>query len=135
MKALVDSRFFEFSADDVAMAMLHFENGVHATLIHVWWKTGGTRFSTEFVCTDGMIQLRRGIESGRGDVFVGREGNWEPVEVAEDHDTTAMQLQAFVDAIDAGTEPPVTAGYSRHLVEVMAACLESSRTGREVVLA
>ena len=134
VKALVDSRFFEFSADDVAMAMLHFENGVHATLIHVWWKTGGTRFSTEFVCTEGMIQLRRGIESGSGDLFIGREGNWEPVEVAEDHDTTTMQLQAFVEAIDAGTEPPVTAAYARHLVEVMTACLESSRSGREVVL-
>ncbi len=134
VKALVDSRFFEFSADDVAMALLHFENGVHATLIHVWWKTGGTRFSTEFVCTEGMIQLRNGIQSGREDVFVGREGHWEQVTVTEDHDTTARQLQAFVEAIDAGTEPPVTAEYSRHLVEVMTACLESSRTGREVVL-
>ncbi len=135
VKALIDSRFFEFSADDVAMALLHFQNGVHATLIHVWWRTGGTRFSTEFVCTDGMIQLRRGIHSGREDVFVGKEGNWEQVTVAEDHDTTSLQLQAFVDAIDAGTEPPVTAEYARHLVEVMTACLESSRSGREVVLA
>ena len=81
-----------------------------------------------------MIQLRNGIQSGREDVFVGREGNWEQVPVTEDHDTTARQLQAFVEAIDAGTEPPVTAEYSRHLVEVMTACLESSRTGREVVL-
>ena len=84
------------------MALLHFENGVHATLIHVWWRTGGTRFSTEFVCTDGMIQLRRGIHSGREDVFVGKEGNWEQVTVAEDHDATTRQLGAFVEAIDAG---------------------------------
>ncbi len=41
VKALIDSRFFKFSADDVAMALLQFENGVYSTLIHVWWRTGG----------------------------------------------------------------------------------------------
>ena len=74
VKGLVDSRFFEFSADDVAMALLQFENGVYSTLIHVWWKTGGRRFSTEFVCAEGMIQLRNGLESGNDDLFIGRDG-------------------------------------------------------------
>ena len=134
-KALIDSRFFEFSADDVAMALLQFDNGVYSTLIHVWWRTGGRRYSTEFVCTDGMIQLRKGIESRRDDLFIGRDGDWEQVEVAENHDTTTRQLGAFVEAIDAGTEPPVTAEYARHLVAVLTACMESSRLGREVVLA
>ena len=134
VKALIDSRFFEFSADDVAMALLQFENGVYSTLIHVWWRTGGRRFSTELVCTDGMIQLRRGIESGRNDLFIGRDGDWEQVEVTEDHHTTTRQLSEFVAAIDAGTEPPVTAEYARHLVAVLTACMESSRLGREVVI-
>ena len=134
VKALIDSRFFEFSADDVAMALLQFENGVYSTLIHVWWRTGGRRYSTEFVCTDGMLQLRRGIESGRNDLFIGRDGDWEQVEVIEDHDTTTRQLGAFVEAIDAGREPPVTAEYARHLVAVLTACMESSRLGREVVI-
>ena len=134
VKALIDSRFFEFSADDVAMALLQFDNGVYSTLIHVWWRTGGRRYSTEFVCTDGMIQLRKGIESRRDDLFIGRDGDWEQVEVAEDHDTTTRQLDAFVEAIDAGTEPPVTTEYARHLVAVLTACMESSRLGREVVI-
>ncbi len=134
VKALIDSRFFKFSADDVVMALLQFDNGVYSTLIHVWWRTGGRRFSTEFVCTDGMLQLRRGIESGRNDLFIGRDGNWEQVEVREDHNTTTRQLAAFVAAIDAKTEPPVTAEYARHLVAVLTACMESSRRGREVVL-
>ena len=80
------------------------------------------------------IQLRKGIESGRDDLFIGRDGDWEQVEVAENHDTTTRQLGAFVEAIDAGTEPPVTAEYARHLVAVLTACMESSRLGREVVL-
>ena len=136
VKALVDSRFFEFSADDVAMALLQHENGVHSTLIHVWWKTGGRRLSTEFVCTEGMIQLRNGIESGNDDLFIAGEetGNWEKVEVSGSHDVTTRQLEEFVAAVDAGREPPVTGEYGRHVVEVMEACMESSRTGREVVI-
>lgn len=136
VKALVDSRFFEFSADDVAMAMLHFENGVYSTLIHVWWKTGGRRFSTEFVCTEGMIQLRNGIESNNDDLFIAGEetGNWEKVEVAGTYDVTTRQLEEFVASVDAGTEPPVTGEYGRHVVEVMTACMESSRSGREATL-
>ena len=136
VKALVDSRFFEFSADDVAMAMLQFENGVYSTLIHVWWKTGGRRLSTEFVCTEGMIQLRNGIESNNDDLFIARDetGNWEKVEVPETYDVTTRQLEEFVASVDAGREPPVTAEYGRHVVEVMTACMESSRSGREVVL-
>ena len=117
------------------MALLQFDNGVYSTLIHVWWRTGGRRYSTEFVCTDGMIQLRKGIESRRDDLFHRPgTGDWEQVEVAEDHDTTTRQLSAFVEAIDAGTEPPVTTEYARHLVAVLTACMESSRLGREVVL-
>ncbi len=81
-----------------------------------------------------MLQLSKGIQSGRNDLFIGRDGGWEQVEVPEDHDTTARQLGAFVAAIDAGTEPPVTAEYARHLVAVLTACMESSRLGREVVL-
>ena len=135
VKALVDSRFFEFSADDVAMAMLQFENGVYATLIHVWWKTGGTRFSTELVCSEGMIQLREGIESGSDDVYIGRDGEFESVEVVERHNMMTRQLEEFVSAIDTGSEPPVTAEYGRHLVAVMTACVESSRSGREVLVA
>ncbi len=120
----------------VAMAMLQYENGVYSTLIHVWWKNGGGRFSTEFVCTEGMIRLANGLESGNDDLFVGRDetGNWEKVEVAGTHDATTRQLEEFVASVDAGTEPPVTGEYGRHVVEVMAACMESSRSGREVVL-
>ena len=132
VKALVDSRFFKFSADDVAMAMLQFENGVYSTLIHVWWRTRGTRFSTEFVCTDGMIQLRKGIESGIDDVFVGKNGDWEKIDVAESHNAMTRQLYEFVSAIDADRQPPVTAEYARHLVAVLDSCMESSRTGKQV---
>ena len=88
VKALVDSRFFEFSADDVAMALLQFENGVYSTLIHVWWKTGGRRLSTEFVCTEGMIQLRNGIESNNDDLFIARD---ETAELGESRGTRNLR--------------------------------------------
>ena len=67
VKAMIGSRFHDFSADDVAMAMLHFENGVHATLIHVWWQHDAKKSNTDFVCEEGMIGLGQ-------EILVDREG-------------------------------------------------------------
>ena len=127
VKATIGSRFYDFSAADVAMAMLHFENGVHATLIHVWWKYGATFSNTDFVCTEGMIKLG-------SEVFVGRDGSYEPREVRDSYDAFDRQLEVFIAAIEKHTEPPVTPEYARELVRVLVACEESARTGREVVL-
>ena len=127
VKAMIGSRFYDFSADDVAMAMLHFENGVHATLIHVWWQYGATFSNTDFVCTEGMIGLGN-------EVFVGRDGSYERREVRDSYDAFDRQLEEFIAAIEQGTSPPITPEYARELVRILLACEESARTGREVVL-
>ena len=127
VKSTIGSRFYDFSADDVAMAMLHFENGVYATLIHVWWKYGATFSNTDFVCTEGMIKLG-------GQVFVGKDGSYEPREVRDSYDAFDRQLEVFIAAIEEGTRPAVTPEYARELVRVLVACEKSARTGREVVL-
>ena len=130
VKATIGSRFYEFSADDVAMAMLQFENGVYATLIHVWWKQGGTHASTEFVCTDGMIRLA-GLTR---EIWVGRTGDYEPHPIRDSYNAFDRQLEAFIAAIEDEIPPPVTPEYARDLVRVLVACEASSRTGREVLL-
>jgi len=127
VKAMIDSRFYDFSADDVAAAMLHFENGVYAILIHVWWKYGGTFSNTDFVCTEGMIKLA-------GQVLVGKDGSYEPREVRDSYDAFNRQLEMFITAIEECTEPAVTPEYAREIVRVLIACEQSSRTGQEVVL-
>ena len=128
VKALVDSRFHDFSADDVAMAMLHFENGVFATLIHVWWKSGATHATTEFICTEGMIKL-----DGQK-IWTARTGPYEPHPVPDTTNAFDRQLEAFITAIEENTTPPVTPEYARDLVRTLIACEESARTGREVVI-
>jgi len=127
VKAMVDSRFYDFSADDVAMAMLHLENGVYATLIHVWWQYGATFSNTDFVCTEGMIKLA-------GQVLVGKDGSYEPRKIRDSYDAFDRQLEVFIIAIEEDTELAVTAEYARELVRVLLACEESAKTGREVVL-
>ncbi len=127
VKAMIGSRFYEFSADDVAVALLHFENGVYSTLIHVWWQHGATKSNTDFVCTEGMIGLD-------DQVRIGRSGTYEHYEVDESYDAFARQLESFIAAVENHTPPEVTPAYARDLVRVMAACKESARTGREVVL-
>jgi predicted dehydrogenase len=128
VKAMIDSRFFDFSADDVAMAMLHFENGVFATLIEVWWKYGATHHSTEFVCTEGMIKLEG------GQLWVGITGTYERHEVSESYNAFDQQLLAFINAIETDTTPPVTPEYARELVRVLCACEKSAQIGREVLI-
>ena len=127
VKAMIDSRFYEFSADDVAMVLLHFENGVYATLIHVWWRYGAKKTSTDFVCTRGMIGLDDQVRIGRG-------GSYENYEVGESYDAFARQLESFIAAVENHTEPAVSPAYARELVRVMVACKESAQSGREVVL-
>jgi predicted dehydrogenase len=128
VKAMIGSRFYDFSADDVALATLHFENGVFAVLIHVWWKYGASHGNTEFICTEGMMRL-----DSQG-IWIGKTGQYEQHEVRSSVSPFDRQLEAFITAIERDTEPPVTPEYARELVRVMVACLESSQTGREVLL-
>jgi len=127
VKAIIDSRFYDFSADDMAMAMLHFENGVYATLIHVWWKHGATFSNIDFVCTEGMIKLGNGV-------LVGRGGTYEQREVRYSCNAFDRQLEVFIAAIEEGVSLSITQEYARELVRILVACKESSRTGQEVVL-
>jgi predicted dehydrogenase len=127
VKAMIGSRFYDFSADDVATAMLHFENGVYATLIHVWWKYGATFANTDFVCVEGMIKLG-------SQVLIGKDGSYEPREVRDSYDAFNRQLEVFIATIETGSKLAVTPEYARELVRVLIACEESARTGREVVL-
>jgi len=127
VKAMLGSRFYDFSADDVAMAMLHFENGVYATLIHVWWQYGATFSNIDFVCTEGMIKLG-------GEVLIGRDGAYEPRKVGNSYNAFDRQLEVFIAAIEENTRPAITAEYARELVRILVACEESARTGREVLL-
>ncbi len=138
VKALVQTRFHPIAADDTALAYLHFEDGTAATIAHTGYKdhpgAGVDHIGGEIIitCTEAQLKivdrarLYRSVPGGRG-------GAWEEVPV-ERIDTTTAELRALVRNIVDDEAETVSVEQARHIVEVMTACEESSRTGREVVI-
>ena len=122
----------DVQCDDAVMAFLETENGVPCSLSTVSYRddanSGVDLHATELLCTDGMLKIDR-----RRRVFVSRDGKYEEVPVGDDQ-AVRLEWDAFTDTIDRGAEPPVPLAHARHIVAVMEACEESSRTGKTVLL-
>ena len=129
VKAYIGNPIYNLKADDSYLALLQFENGVHATIVHAGWKKGIDRCEVELVCTEGMLKF----DSYSNQLYVGKEGTYEAISV-ERHDPFARELAELVAAIQTNSPLSVTPEYGRHIVQVLEACEESSRTRREVMI-
>jgi predicted dehydrogenase len=138
VKAFVGTRYNDIKADDAAMAYLDLESGVPATIAHTGYKdhpgAGVEQTGGEIVisCTEAMLKIvdrQRLYRSAPGD----RRGQWEEVPL-ERVDTTAAELARLIENIERDQPETVSVEQARHIVAVMTACEESSRSGREIVL-
>jgi predicted dehydrogenase len=129
--AHLDTRFHTQSADDVGLAFLRYANGAAGTVISVGYKTGVMDFSTELTCTKGMLKI---VDDRR--VFIGQDEQWHQVAVSDDDDWISASLDnewhAFLSAIEMDIETHVTGEFARHIMAVVFAAEESSRTRQEV---
>ena len=150
VKAFVGTRYNDIKADDAALAFLQLARGVPCTISHTGFRDhpgagveqpGG---QVELSCTEAMLkvvdrrQLFRTVPAepapaAEGQRRRGPTTRWEEVPL-EPGDPIATEYERFVACIAGDTPEPVTPEHARHIVAVMAACEESSRTGREVVL-
>jgi predicted dehydrogenase len=144
VKAMVGTYFVDVPATDTGIALLQFTNGVHATIQHCGYQIGRAveRFEGEITGTDGQLRLTTQR------LWRCQDGRYEEVPVEpvlpplkpdlpasqRNNPTFFNQLAAFLDAIRTGDEPAVSARYGRQIVQVLEACEESSRLGREVRL-
>jgi predicted dehydrogenase len=127
VKAWLGSPIHNIAADDANMALLQLRNGGHATIVHAGFKQGVDRCEVEITCTGGMLRF----DSYSHRLAVGKDGRYEPIEL-ERVSPFAAELKNLTGAI-AGREPlGVTPAWGRHIVQVLLACEESSRSGREV---
>ncbi|MFN3652100.1 MAG: Gfo/Idh/MocA family protein [Armatimonadota bacterium] len=144
VKAKVGSPIFGLPATDMGIAFLEFENGVCATLQHAGYRDGVNRFEAELTGTEGQLRIC-GDQGGGTRFWRSRDGQWEEQEVPAPEvplregqslpsPVFTPQMREFARAIREGREPEVTGRYARHVVQVMEACEESSRTGRELRL-
>jgi phthalate 4,5-cis-dihydrodiol dehydrogenase len=131
VRAWIGSPFHGLPADDANMAFLKLRNGQHATIVHAGYKTRGVdKCEVEVTCTNGMLKF----DSYSNQLAVDHDGVYAPIEVQR-LEPFAEELKNLVGAIN-GAEPlKVTPAWGRHIVEVLLAAEESSRSGREIRLA
>lgn len=131
VKAQIGNPFHGAAADDANIAFLALRNGQSATIMHTGYQARGVdKCEVEIACTNGMLKF----DSYSGWIQVDRDGAYEPVEVTR-HDPFTAEMRNFVGAIQGRERLGVTPTWGRHIVEVLLACEESSRTGREVRIA
>lgn len=130
VRAWIGSPFHGLSADDANVVFVALRNGTHATIAHAGYRASGAdRCEVEVVCTEAMLRF----DSYSNQLAVSRDGHYEPVSI-EKVDPFTAEMRNFVAAIE-GREPlGVTPAWGRHIVEVLTACEESSRSGREVTI-
>ena len=122
----------DIKCDDAVMAFLELENGVVVSWATASYKdtedAGVEAHGLEILCTDGMLKVDK-----RSRVYVGKGGKYEEVELSRDN-SVRREWELFAEAIKTSSEPPVPLSHARHVVAVMEACEESSRTGQTVAL-
>jgi predicted dehydrogenase len=78
------------------------------------------------------IDLNTGVRIGQGGRWRAVPNSWEENGADE---AVLREWMAFLDAIGHGGPPPVSAGYGRHIVDIIHAALQSSAERREIAVA
>lgn len=125
------ARFHDQRADDAGIVFLRYANGCFATVESIGYRTGVTDHGTECVCTAGLMRID--YQAG---VRIGRNESWTAVAESGSPDwldeALAEEWRAFVAAVGSGGPSPVPGEYARHIMSVVLAAQESSRTGAEI---
>ena len=114
-----------------AMALVD-RNGVYgAPRFHMAAKKAGVRahIGSEITCTNGMLKF----DSYSNQLATDQDGAYKPIEVQR-LEPFAEELKNLIGAINGTEQLRVRPAWGRHIVEVLLAAEESSRSGREVVI-
>jgi predicted dehydrogenase len=128
VRAWIGSPIHGLAADDANMAFLRLRNGLHATIVHAGYRSRGVeKCEVEVTGTDGMLRF----DSYSNRVAVDRDGAYAPISV-DRVDPFTEELKNLVAAIQGREELRVAPAWGRHILEVLLAAEESSRSKREV---
>ena len=124
----------EIPADDTSMAQMRWRDGKVASINRIAYRTGVTKYGADFFCTEGQIKFRIAYgQHGTTGVWIGRDEQYSAVDVPQ-FNSLETQFRDFVDSLNSGAEPPITAAHGRQVIQVMEAMDRSSDTGHEVLL-
>jgi phthalate 4,5-cis-dihydrodiol dehydrogenase len=132
--AQLDTCFHDQQADDTGLIFLRYASGAVGAVVSVGYAEGAPKHLTELTCTRGMLNIdyMDGLTIGRGE-------KWQPVPDSGSqtwmHEALVNEWRAFIDALQADREPPVSGAYAREVMAVVFAAEQSSRERREIALA
>lgn len=131
-------------SSDSGIAYLQFDDGCAAVVAHAGYREGVNRFEAEITGTEGQIRIC-GDAGGGAHYWRSRAGQWEeepasPPELslrpgaAPGSPVFTAQMAEFAGAIEGRRESSISGEYGRRVVRIMNACVESGRSGREILL-
>jgi len=116
------------SGPDYALTTLTFDSGAIAHCESTWMDPSGFRTCFEVCGSEGMIEYdSRNTPTLRTTVEGSKTMNEGPLLATDD--PYYKQLRSFVDAVQKGTQPPVTAIDGVMGVSIAQAAIESAKTG------
>ncbi len=127
----------EFGCIDYALVTLHMKSGVIAHVEGTWANPSGFQTKFEIAGDKGMLDYNGRGASPLSIATKSTDGNGAGVAVPESpsgKNPYCLELQHFIDCIEAGTKPVVTGEDGLKSVEIALAALESIRTGKPVTL-
>ncbi len=128
VKAWITTKFHDIQTDDTNMALLQLKNGSYATIVHAGYSQRGVdKCEVEITCTEGMLRF----DSYSNQLAIAQDGQYVPETITRLNPFT-QELRNLVGAISGTEELRLTPQWGRHIMAVLEACEESSKSGHEV---
>lgn len=123
--------------DDNALAIYQMDGGALGTMTASWTYYGPEDNSTVIYGTEGVMRIYDDPAHSIELDLRGGETEYYDVEAIQtnDNQTASGVIDAFVDCLERGAEPPVSGESVLAAMRAVFACVESSRTGRTVEVA
>lgn len=127
----------EFGCIDYALVTLYMKSGVIAHAEGTWSSPAGFQVSFEIAGDNGMLDFH--CKNATPLITSTKAKEDEAVDVAVPESPTGkspyfLELKHFIDCVESGVKPLITAEDGMKAVEIAAAALESIRTGLPVTL-
>lgn len=132
----VFARRQQWDDHEYALATLRFESGAVGHVDARWPNRPELPFVTEFELAgdEGLLEFDS-EEVSPIDVFSTtdtEEPQRDPIDEPLEKDPYRLELEAFVDCVRSGTEPPITGSDGVNALRIALAAIESAETGRRV---
>jgi len=125
-----ENLYHDMEVEDTGSALIKFKSGATLNLMASTAIEGSLAPPYEFNGTDATLSFGMG-----GLVIRAKDAkDWEKIELPEKGDSTAIQLNAFLDSIQNDTPPAVPPEDGRRALELSLAIYRSSYLGRPVNL-